>query len=117
MLRLAPGHFRDRFGAEYLATVDERMAASASRGAALSLRLAIREVLGSLNVVLRLRLGFESRRGHRTMDRKGGESMMKTVVQDLVQAGKTLRRNPGFTLAAVAVLGSASERTRPSSRR
>lgn len=67
------------------------------------------ETLGLLRVVVRLRLGgqADATSGKTTTrdDAKGGGApMMETVWQDTRFAVRTLRRNPGFTFTAVAVL-------------
>ncbi|MBT8487757.1 MAG: ABC transporter permease, partial [Gemmatimonadetes bacterium] len=104
VLRLAPRTFWDQVGAEYLDVVAERVAHASGRGRWAGLRLGVKEVLGACRAVARLRLGLEQGGIHTRPRTTGGEGMFKTVWQDAAQAAKTLRRNPGFTVAAVVVL-------------
>ena len=105
MLRWAPRRFRDRYEQEYLATLTRRAEDAVARGRLPALSLAVREVIGAAGLVLRLRSGGGRAAGqvHR-MKRHGGAIMLETVRQDVRFAVTTLRRNPGFAAAAVAVL-------------
>jgi len=106
-IRAAPRDFRERFGTDYLTTFDERMAAAEGRGRGEEIHLGVREVLGALRMVVRLRLELEPSGGGgaKTDLNGGGEPMIRTIWQDTTQAANALRRNPGFTLTAVVVLG------------
>jgi len=101
VLRMAPPEFRDRYGAEYLHTVTDRLAAAAGATRWRRLRLAAREILGAVRTVARLRLGLERAAGSAA---QGGGTMLGGWDQDVRHAWRALRRNPGFSLAAVAVL-------------
>ncbi len=98
LLRGAPEPFRRRYGAEVLAVHEERR-----RGRGLLARswFGASEMLGLALTVVRLRLGGIEEPGR---TRKGGAPVLESILQDLRFAGRTLRRNPGFTAAAVAVL-------------
>jgi putative ABC transport system permease protein len=87
LLRLAPPGFRRRHGREFLEVHARRMAGAASPGA--RRWLAIREVGGAILLVIGTWLGT---------------AKSETVTQDIRFAMRTLRRNPGFTLAAVGVM-------------
>jgi putative ABC transport system permease protein len=102
LLWLAPAHFRTRFGAEVLSVHDARRESGAGRRGRLAFD--VREVAGLALTVARLRLGGSGTERERTMT-TGGGNMLESTLQDLRFAGRTLRRNPGFTLAAVSVLG------------
>ncbi len=97
VLRLAPPSFRDSLGTEYIEVVEERMTDARWKGRWPATKLAVREGLGAMRTVITLWTG-----ARRT--RTGGDGMLKSVVQDTTQAARTLRRNPGFTVAAVVVL-------------
>jgi hypothetical protein len=66
-------------------------------------KTSLREVGGALRAVARLRLGLEEAGRHET-GREGGSRMFEQILQDVRHAGRTLRRNPGFTVSAVFVL-------------
>ncbi len=102
LLWLAPGGFRARYGAEVLSVHDARRAGGAGRLGRLGFD--VREVAGLALTVARLRLGGSGTERERTTT-TGGGNMLESTLQDLRFAGRTLRRNPGFTLAAVSVLG------------
>jgi predicted permease len=98
LLRLTPRGFRERYGDELLRVHDARGAdvkASLPRRA-----FAVREVAGMARTVVALRMG----EGHTTTTTRGGASMFDNVWQDVRFSIRTLRRNPGYTTAAVAVL-------------
>ncbi|HEX9885071.1 MAG TPA: ABC transporter permease [Longimicrobiales bacterium] len=102
LLRLAPGAFRARHGEELIEVHLER----AGRPAALPWRLwfAAREVLGMTRLVVRLWLGGAP--GTMTTGTRtgGGVTMWETTRQNLRLGLRTLRRDPGFALAAILVL-------------
>lgn len=104
ILRGAPRTFRERYGDEYLAVVQDRMRRARRRGRWICLRVGLREVTGALRAVVRMRLGLERVEDGDVTTTKGGGRVMTTMPQDVLQAWRTLRRNPGFTVAAVAVL-------------
>lgn len=97
VLRLAPPSFRDSVGTEYIEVVEERMTDARWKGRWPATKLAVREGLGAMRTVITLRTG-------RRRTRTGGDGMLRSVLQDTTQAARALRRNPGFTMAAVVVL-------------
>ena len=101
LLWLAPSGFRKRYGGEVLAVHDARRTSGDVGGA--RLWFDVKEVAGLALTVAKLRLGGSRSEGDRTTT-TGGGTMLESTLQDLRFAGRTLRRNPGFTLAAVAVL-------------
>jgi len=119
LLLLAPRAFRERYGAEFLTVHGERLARRESVPGRIA--LAAREVCGLGLTVVRLRMGATtSRRAltlaegaaagpprHRHPSRTGGRvgAVLDGVGRDLRFEVRTLRRSPGFTIAAVAVLG------------
>jgi putative ABC transport system permease protein len=104
ILSLAPDGFRSRYEAELLATYETRERAAAEEGRLLTFQL--REILGALWLVLRLRLrlGRGPRAGATEPARRGDTSLLDGAWQDIRSALRTLRRNPGFSLAAISVL-------------
>ncbi len=98
LLRLAPGWFRRRYGEDLMRVHDER--ARRTRTGPARLLFAAREVTGMLLLVVRLRLGGGGR------EAEGGERAVLggSLFHDARFALRSLRRNPGFALAAVAVL-------------
>ncbi len=104
LLRLAPASFRHRYGEEYLSVAERRMRGARGRGRVAGLRAGFRELAGGLRAVARMRLGLE--RPERMRRRKrGGGTMLSIIGQDTGQALRALRRNSGFTAAAVLVIG------------
>jgi predicted permease len=79
------------------------MVDAALRGRVEVVKTSLREVGGALRAVARLRLGLEEAGRHET-GREGGSRMFEQILQDVRHAGRTLRRNPGFTVSAVFVL-------------
>jgi putative ABC transport system permease protein len=102
VLGLAPREFRRKYADELLATYGERERAVAGRRGRLTFQ--VRELLGALLLVIRLHLGLESDASP-SHARPGGASSIATTWQDARFAARTLLRGPGFTFAAVAVLG------------
>ena len=106
LLRAAPASFRERYGQEYLRTLRSRAHVAEGRGRRAGVWLLVREVAGALRMVLWLRLGTDA--SNRTLRREtttgGGDTMLQTLLHDTRHAVRTLRRNPGFALAAVSVL-------------
>jgi putative ABC transport system permease protein len=104
VLRLAPRRFRERYREEYLTTLRSRLDEAGQRGALGAARLTAREVIGAVGTVAWLRVGaLAGTTRYERYRQRGGSSMLDSIRQDTVQAARTLRRNPGFTLAAVAV--------------
>jgi len=102
VLGLAPRAFRRKYADELLATYAERERAAAGRRGHLSFQL--RELAGALLLVIRLHLGLEGDAGPSSA-RPAGASWMASTWQDARFAARTLLRGPGFTFAAIAVLG------------
>ncbi len=121
LLRLTPRSFRDRFGAEVLEVHDERTASQSS--AAARLAFGLREVAGLALTALRLRLGGSVREpvlpGHaprtpvntraeaaRRREGSAGRAAMfaDALRRDVRYGFRTLRRSPGFSATAIAVL-------------
>ena len=102
ILALAPRWFRDRYGEDLLAAHQDRIAAAAERGP--TTWLGTRELLGALALVLRLRLGIDDRGPSGTTTNGRGVSMIETTWQDVRLAVRSLRRNAGFTAAALSVI-------------
>jgi predicted permease len=102
VLGLAPRGFRQKYAEELLATYAERERAAAGGGGRLLFHL--RELAGALLLVARLHLGLEGD-ADPTSPRPAGASSLATTWQDARFAARTLLRGPGFTFAAVAVLG------------
>jgi putative ABC transport system permease protein len=102
ILALAPRAFREKYADELLATYVEREGAAAGRRGHLAFQL--RELSGALLLVIRLHIGLEATGDHPSPRREGASSVA-TTWQDARFAARTLLRRPGFTLAAVAVLG------------
>lgn len=98
LLRLAPAWFRSRYGEDLLRVHDER--AARRRSVLARVLFAAREVAGMLWLVVRLRLG----RGPQATGAGRGESPVLRLLRDALFALRSLRRNPGFALTAVAVL-------------
>jgi predicted permease len=97
LLRLAPADFRARHEDELLRVYRER--AATVRGPIARLVFAIREALGIVLLILRLRLERE-----KSSNRGGWRTMMGALVHDVRFGIRTLRRNPGFAAIAVLVL-------------
>lgn len=102
LLRLMPRSFRDDYGSDLIATHRLRMRDAAHDRASV-LWLSVREIAGCAWLVLRLRLGARS---HVPADgvNAARNRMADGIVQDVRFAGRTLRRSPGYTATAVAVL-------------
>jgi putative ABC transport system permease protein len=104
LLRLAPREFRVRYGGEVLETYRNRAAVVSGRGWRARAGLRLRELAGVMWLVLRLRLRS------RTPDNAAGPVARRRapwpdgLLQDIRFAGRTLRRNPGYAAAAIAVL-------------
>ncbi len=101
VLRLAPPEFQRKYSDELLATYEERERAAAGRGLGVAFR--VRELGGALLLVLRLHLGLEGRSGPHG-PRRPERFLIARMWQDARSAARTLRRSPGFALAAVLVL-------------
>ena len=103
LLRAAPRSFRERYADEYVETLRARM--RAAEGGVATVWLGVKEVLGALRTVARLRVGLEASGEPSWETTRGGETMMlATIRHDTRQAARTLRRNPGFAIAAISVL-------------
>lgn len=98
ILALAPRRFRQRMGTDWLAVVAAR--AGEPRGPLESFVMGIREIAGACRMVGGLHLDARAT-GHG----RGGANMMETMMQDLRFGLRSLRRNRGFTISAVLVLG------------
>lgn len=106
VLSLAPRTFRHRYADEFLATYRARAERVADRGHLAMRFLGVREVLGTLWLILRLRAGRRGGQHEVAMGmrpRKAG-SAVDAILQDVRFAGRTLRRNPGYAAAAIVVL-------------
>jgi len=98
LLAFAPQTFREAYGGEWMSVFDQR-AGEARSGIARAVFCA-REVWGGASLVTGLWLA-EVFVKH---GRGGGATMFETTTQDARFAVRTLRRNPGFALSAIAVL-------------
>lgn len=103
VLRLAPRRFRERYGAELLETHRRRSERARARGRSAGAVLAVREVLGAVRLVVRLRAGAVSPRAI-APPRSRTAGIADALRQDVRFAARTLGRNPGFALTAIAVL-------------
>lgn len=109
LLRLTPRGFRDRWGEELLQVHTERARARSRAGRWVFLA---REVVGLIALAAGLRLGRAPGRGESAVDhvaedradRLRGARRGERAWMEVRFALRTLRRNPGFTLTAVAVL-------------
>ncbi|HKJ01249.1 MAG TPA: hypothetical protein VJ997_02305, partial [Longimicrobiales bacterium] len=99
LLALTPPDFQERHGEEFLEVHDLR--AATVRGTIPRLVFFVREVAGLARTVVRLYVGKGGAAGTTTT---GGGGMLDHTWQDLRFAARTLRRNPGYTAAAVAVM-------------
>lgn len=104
VLRAAPTAFRERYRDEYVDTVAARMRRAADHGRLAAAWLGVRELGGAVRAVVRMRAGLDRPAPMTKVEPRGGEGMLATMWQDAIQALKTLRRNPGFTVTAVVVL-------------
>ena len=98
LLRLSPSVFRERHAEELIAVHDQR--AAQTRGGPSALWFATSEVMGAAVLVVRLHFGLETG----ITGARGGATMWETTRQDVRFAMRTLGRNPGFALVAIAVL-------------
>ena len=98
LLRLSPSVFRERHAEELIAVHDQR--AAQTRGGPSALWFATSEVMGAAVLVVRLHFGLETG----ITGTRGGATMWETTRQDVRFAMRTLGRNPGFALVAIAVL-------------
>ncbi|MGD2068703.1 MAG: ABC transporter permease [Gemmatimonadota bacterium] len=101
LLALAPASFREERGEELLRVHRER--AGSRRGRA-AVWFAVREVIGMVGLVVRLRVGRGVRPGGADTGMGGGGSTVDRTLQDLGYAVRTLTRNPGYSLTAIGVL-------------
>src|ERR1700720_1289703 len=99
LTRLFPASFRRTFGADMLATFDDRWRESGGW------RLAARILPDLFRTAFLLHLAALRRTGDHNRDRSGkGDGLMITLAQDLRFAIRMLRRGPIFTAVVVAVL-------------
>lgn len=111
MLSLFPRSFRRRFGADMAEQIERDYEVARSR----SRLTAVLFTLGTAIDLMRASVAEHtnpalSARGKTTADRdadRPGDGTMRTMIQDLRLAGRSLRRTPGFTMAAVGTLGLA----------
>ncbi len=92
LLGVTPQRFREEVAEEALDVATARL----EEGSA--------SVVGEVFGLLRLVAGLWWDEWKSMMTRGDGRMMLDTIVQDLRFAGRSLRRNPGFTAAAIAVL-------------
>lgn len=101
LLRLYPAEFRERYGEEMRAAYRAQKEARRGLGRAALLALGVRTALGMAR-------GAAAERKTRRIARTGGDRMgtgvMEAWKRELGQAGRRLRRSPGFTTLAVATL-------------
>ncbi len=104
VLAVQPENVRLRYGEEWLATALERDADAWARGLRHGWRHWVKEMGGGLAAAARGRAGRRERsRGFGP--RKTREGWMMRMTNDLRYGLRSLLRTPGFTFAAVAVLG------------
>ncbi|HUP53429.1 MAG TPA: ABC transporter permease [Longimicrobiales bacterium] len=99
ILGMAPRSFRSRYGEELLATYEARAEAADREGR--SWAFGAREVAGATWLVCRLWLGVD---GAARRERGGEGSVLEQLRHDVRSGVRALRRNPGFSTAAVGVL-------------
>lgn len=106
LLGLQPRRVRERYREEWLETARAREEEARERGAGALFRHRLREVTGALRSGATGRMGGGAAGG----DPAGGRTRTREVgmgrfIQDLRYGLRSLTRAPGFTLAAVAILG------------
>ncbi len=101
LLRFAPRTFKERHAVEFLTVHTERSARV--QGVTGRIMFALRELIGTTALVVRLHMGarFDRNSG---MERGGGTGM-GSWMKDLRMAGRNLVRRPGFTLGVALTLG------------
>lgn len=101
VLRLAPRPFRERYGDELLDASASRVAAARRGGWLRSLRVQLKELVGVVALVVRLRA--RPLRTHFAVARPGRSH--DGIVRDVRFALRTLRREPTYAITGVLVLG------------
>ena len=102
LLAMTPREFRERHGDELLAV--HRLRRARLSGPLMHVVFTVRELLGVTLLLARLHLGLSGGSYRRGMDVRGGATMFETGLQDVRFAARTLKRNPGFAIAAITVL-------------
>ncbi|MGD8278722.1 MAG: ADOP family duplicated permease, partial [Gemmatimonadota bacterium] len=101
-LRLSPRWYREARGAEVRSVHEARW--RDSRGVWARTVFMVRELSGLVLLGVRLRLGRGSAERGAAGSTKRGANVLETTWQDVKYGLRTLRRNPGFTTAAVIVV-------------
>ena len=100
LVGLTPRHFRERFGAELIATFRRRGEQASARGRGALIRFCVRELGAAVWLALRLRVQGTPQRRVAIRSAAWHDGLM----QDVRFAFRTLGRNPGYSAAAVVVL-------------